>query len=159
MKEIKLTQGFSVVVDDEDFPRLSAYKWRVQKSKHTNYAVRAEMKKGIRKTISMHRQILGIVGREICVDHINDNGLCNIKSNLRKCSYSQNQSNKRKFGGSSKYKGVFYEKKRDKWRSQISYSNKTFFIGRYQTEKDAAIAFNNAALKVFGEFARLNILD
>lgn len=158
MKEILLTKGYVAIVDDDMYDDLSQYKWRVQEGKHTCYAVRAKMILGKRYSISMHRYVLDCINLRMCVDHVNDNGLDNRKSNLRICSYSDNQHNKRSFHGTSVHKGIFFHSKRNKWRAQICFDNKTCYIGDYDSETDAAMAYNRSALQKFGEFARLNVI-
>ena len=94
----------------------------------------------------------------IVVDHINGNTLDNRKSNLRVVTQSKNMAHrlrpKRK--GSSKYWGVYYVKKHKRWRASIKVNRKTRYLGHFKQEKDAARAYNEAALFHFGECATLN---
>ena len=92
------------------------------------------------------------------IDHINDNGLDNRRSNLRICSQSQNLMNCRKPKTlfSSKYKGVSWVQKHKRWKVSIAFKGKRKYIGHFLSEIDAAKAYNKAAEKYFGEFARLN---
>lgn len=152
MKEIKLSQGKITLVDDEDFDRVNQFKWYAEKKPNSFYARRKDKE---RKSVYMHRFILNTKNE---VDHKNHDGLDNRKTNLRKCSKSENQRNKSpKKNGSSKYLGVHFVKNRNKWRAGIGFPNK--FLGEYKTEEEAAIAYNNAARKLHGEFANLNILS
>ena len=83
----------------------------------------------------------------------------NIWENLRVCTDSQNQSNRRpRDGATSRYKGVSWDAETQKWRAFIYANKKRIFIGRFLTELEAASAYNAAALKYFGEFARINVL-
>ncbi len=154
-REIGLTQGKVAVVDDDDFDCLNQYKWQA----HNNYgygwyAVRCSY--GPRKrTIFMHRQVLGL-RRGKLADHINGNGLDNRRSNLRLCTHSQNSANHQKRKGKSKYNGVCWCKQYQKWRARICVDYKRIHLGRYDTEIEAAAAYDVAAVKHFGEFARLN---
>jgi len=60
-------------------------------------------------------------------------------------------------GGSSKFKGVTCDKKRPhQWRALIRKNYKLHHLGRFGTEKEAAMAYNKAAKKLFGSFALLN---
>lgn len=107
----------------------------------------------------MHRAILGAKKGEES-DHRNCNGLDNRRANLRLCTTSQNQMNRRKQDGcTSNFKGVFWDKERRKWLSRIHYKGKQIHLGRFYIEKDAAHAYNQAATKFFGEFARPNELS
>lgn len=92
------------------------------------------------------------------IDHINNNSLDNRKSNLRLCTKRENSLNCiKRVKGTSLYKGVHYEEGRKKYTAQIMVNRKHIFLGRFKTEDQAAMAYNIAALKYFGEFARPNI--
>lgn len=104
----------------------------------------------------MHREIIDEKENEH-VDHINGNKKDNRKSNLRIATSSQNSRNigLRK-NNTTGYKGVIYEKKRDKWRAEIKKDYKSIFLGYFDTKEDAAKAYNEASMKYHGEFANLN---
>lgn len=155
MKEIKLTQGKVALVDDEDYNWVNQKTWQAQ----VNHCGIFYACSGYRRE-KMHRVIMGLQkGDKRQVDHINHNGLDNRRCNLRICTNAQNCMNGKRKGGTSKYKGVHLFKPKGKWYAQIEIGGrKHFFLGSYSTEEDAAIAYNNAAIKYFGEFAHLNIL-
>jgi len=159
MKEIELTQGKIALVDDEDFEYLNQWKWHIQKSGGTFYAIRTEwLSKDKCVCVRMHRSILGI-NTPLIVDHKDGNGLNNTRNNLRICTISQNQRNRKSSKkGSSKYLGVHFCNTRKKWVTQIQHDNKSKCIGVFTDEKEAANAYNLAALKFHGEFAKLNEL-
>jgi hypothetical protein len=159
MKEIKLTQGKVALVDDEDFEYLNQFKWHAKKGCNTFYAKRSI--KG--STLSMHSLIMKPPhGFEI--DHKDLNGLNNQKDNLRICTRSQNQANRKKAKGNSRYlgvcrlKGEIYngKKYRDTIIATINKDNKLIYLGSFKTEEEAAIAYDIAAKKLHGEFAYLN---
>lgn len=161
MKHIKLTQGKVALVDDEDFERINQFKWCADFiNKKYWYAVRT-IRKGKRKMnkqnlIIMHREILKLQkgdGKEI--DHINHNGLDNRRCNLRVCSHAENQHNRKSNKGSI-YKGVRWYKLSQKWIARIGFNNKKKHIGCFNTSKQAAKAYDNAAKKYFGKYAYLN---
>lgn len=155
MKEIKLTQGKVALVDDEDYERLNKYSWRVNRSYDTYYA-RCSVGSRV-KNYMQHKILLAPPGTEI--DHIDRDGLNNQKANLRLCTHSQNLMNQRhRIGCTSEYKGVCWDRGRRKWKTRIAIDGITINLGRFQSEKEAALAYNDAAVKYFGEFARPNII-
>lgn len=153
VRRIPLTRGKFAIVDDEDYDRLSQHKWCAVDRRRQCYAQRKEHG----KTIRMHREILQVPAG-LVFDHRNHNGLDNRKCNLRICTPSQNSQNRRpQQGGSSRYKGVWWEQAKGKWRAVISHQGRTIHIGYYDYEVDAAIAYDDMAIELFGEFAYLNI--
>lgn len=91
------------------------------------------------------------------VDHINRNKLDNRKSNLRIVTRQQNMCNKGSYINSiSKYKGVSWHKKDQRWYAQIRFNRQLYFIGSFENEDVAAAAYNHYAKKFFGEYAVLN---
>lgn len=105
----------------------------------------------------MHRFITN-APKELEVDHINGNRLDNRKENLRICTKSQNLRNQHKTCGSSKYKGVSWRVRANKWESRIYVDGKKLFLGLYSDEEDAAKAYDKAAIQHYKEFAKTNIL-
>jgi hypothetical protein len=91
------------------------------------------------------------------VDHINGNTLDNRKLNLRICKNEENVRNQ-KLSKRNKtgYKGVSYNKRLEKFCATIRFKNKTICLGHFENKIDAAIAYNNSAIKYFGEFSKLN---
>lgn len=143
-----------VLVDDDDYPRLSVYSWYLDKR---GYAFRIEQFGERRKNIRMHRDILKTTQ---LVDHKDTNKLNNQKTNLRPSSKRQNAHNtrvKRSYGGkkkSSQYKGV--SKRRGAWRMSIKLPDGSVIDKRFETELEAALAYDYLARQHFGEFARTN---
>ncbi len=161
MKEIQLTQGKIAFVDDEDYEYLNQFKWCADKARRTYYAFR-NMKVDGRWVVGTMHQFLIKQPKGMQIDHIDDNGLNNQKSNLRICTNQENhmktkiQRTAKGILKSSRFKGVSSVSDGDRWRARIHYNGKENFLGRYDSEIDAAIAYNNAAKEMFGEFARLN---
>lgn len=162
MKVIKLTRGRVALVDDEDYNELSKYTWHAIKGNSTWYATRSVYLGGGRKnrkttSIIMHRQIMGASGHLDVVDHADHDGLNNQKSNLRKTNHSGNNRNKSSEKNStSKYLGVDFDKSRNKWKSRIRFNGKELYLGRFDSEIDAAKAYDEAAKKYHKEFANPN---
>ena len=158
-REIPLTQGKVAIVDDRDFDELSRFKWQTTRDRSgTFYAVRTTTRVGDKpRTVRMHRQILGAVAGED-VDHANHDTLDNQRHNIRTCTPSQNHGNRRKPRGacSSRFKGVYWHKASKKWSARIKHQAKQHSLGYFDDERDAARAYNVAALEHFGEFALLN---
>jgi len=153
-KLIPLTQDKFAIVDADDYDRLNKYKWYASKKRRNYYAKR----RGPHGIVAMHRVILN-APRGLVVDHINHNGLDNRKENLRLCTVAQNCRNARpcnKPNQWSKYKGVTFHKRKNRFMAAIRYNRKKYFLGYFKNETDAAKAYDKAAKKFFGEFAYLN---
>jgi len=153
MQQIELTQGKFAIVEDEDFEYLSQFNWCF----NNGYAVRNVTVSGKQKSQRMHRLITNCPDN-MDVDHINHDKLDNRKTNLRVCSASENNQNQqvRTVAKTSIYKGVYFDKQHGKWKAHIKLNYKYKFWGYFTNEIDAAIAYNVAAIEMFGEFALMN---
>ncbi len=140
-------QGYALI-DDEDFELVSQYQWHLT---HFGYA--------IYKEIRMHRLIMN-TPKGMDTDHVNENKLDNRKVNLRICTRSQNMANDGlKKNNTVGFKGVGFIKIRNlkkPWRAYLMINKKHIHLGYFETKIDGAKAYNEAALKYFGEFAKLN---
>jgi hypothetical protein len=162
MKIINLTQGFITWVDDEEYEKLIQFKWFAHDGGSGNMYAQCNIPNYSshtrQTTIKMHRYILGLTDPKIYSDHIDGNSLNNQKYNLRQCTSSQNQGNRK--GGNcnntSGYKGVYYHTRNRMWVASIRVNPNRIYLGSFTTAKDAAIAYNAAAIRYFGEFAALN---
>lgn len=149
MKMIPLTQGKMALVDDDNFERLSKFKWNVDKGHKTFYAKRFIWDGERNHKIYMHREIVGFpVGLQ--VDHRNGNGLDNQRENLRSATSSQNHANSDKKRIVSPFKGVTRDDAR--WVARVRHK----VVGRFGTALEAALAYDKEAKRVFGEFAKPN---
>ena len=110
----------------------------------------------------MHREIMQAPDG-VDVDHIDTSNLNNTRQNLRVCTHGQNTANRRKpahkNGTHSRFKGVTWHKSSERWVAQLRVNYRLVTIGYFKDEREAALAYNEAARKHFGEFARLNEVD
>jgi len=162
MKEIKLTQGKVVRVDDEDYEKLNKFKWFAEFIPRRNgwYAARNARKHEGRGLIRMHRAILDAPSG-LDVGHLSGDGLDNRKTNLRVCTRAQNICNNRPCKRArSKFKGVFFDNRPgtllNRWTAQITVDGRCTTLGRFPTEEDAARERDAAALLMWGTYAHLN---
>ncbi len=143
---------WSVFVDTEDIPKIENYKWNLSYDAKNKKFLRVKAKIN-RKTISLHFLLTGYK----ITDHIDMDIFNNRKSNLRECTIAENLRNRGKNKkNTSGYKGVYYDKKRNRWEAYIGFNNKQIFLGYYCILADAIMAYNNSAIKYHGEFANLN---
>lgn len=151
MKHLKLTNGEVTQVDDNTYGLLSQYSWTQDGSAKGYVLCTSEINER-----RIHRLIIGAKPGEY-VDHIDGNPLNNQYSNLRICSRRQNHYNRKVNKNSdSKFKGVTYNKGIEMYTAQIRFNGKLKYLGCYMDKVKAAEAYNEAATKYFGEYARLN---
>jgi hypothetical protein len=154
VREIPLSQGYVALVDEDDYEWLSQWCWYYSRG----YAVRSRYFPETQKcnTVRMHRLILS-APKGVEVDHINTNTWDNRRANLRlvdRVKNVWNQSPTR--GGTSKYKGVYWNKDRKKWHVQMVCLGERIHVGFFKDEIEAALAYDEKAVQYFGEFAWLN---
>ncbi len=149
---VTLPCGSETIVDKADEILIKGFAWKL----HTNgyvYADRANLR------LALHRLIAG-AGEGERVDHHNLDRLDNRSSNLRIASASQNAANRgpdrRRAGRTSQYKGVSWASTKGRWVVYVHVDGKTRYVGRFTDEKEAARAYDRAAVEAWGEFARLN---
>lgn len=166
MKEILLSNSEKTVwVDDEDYDWIRQLcSWHLDsKSRYSLGWIKNTQ--GKLYYVAMHRVIykkhFGLEPKQQ-IDHIDRNGLNNQKSNLRLCNHSQNRGNCEKSKTkhfSSQYKGVCWLKREQKWSAHIKINQKHLSLGHWETERQAAIAYDLISAKHYGEFFYPNIFD
>lgn len=145
---IWLTRGKYTTVDNQDYDWLSQWKWYYN---NVGYAYRSATNP--KRSICMHK-IIHPSEKPLVSDHINGNRLDNRRSNLRTCTRAQNSQNSFNKTNPSGYKGIYRHYKR--WRARIGLNNKYINLGLYDTPLEAALAYDEAALIYYKEFACTN---
>jgi hypothetical protein len=157
VREILITQGKIAIVDEEDYARVSEHPWYF-----TTRGYAASTSRGIdglREELLLHRLILS-AEKGVVVDHINGNKLDNRRENLRLATQSTNLANSKiSAANTSGYKGVSWNKRARKYEAGIYFQGKRTYLGLFLTADAAALAYNVAATEMFGEYARLNVIQ
>lgn len=161
MKKVSLINSpLTAMVDDEDYERVIQWRWRLHWSGRPTGQIRLAPNQW--KIFQLHRFVMNAPDG-VLVDHKFFNLLDCRKSELRFCNFSQNQQNtpagRPKTFSKTQFKGVTNRisiMPRRPWIAQISVFKKKIYLGAFATDVEAAIAYNNAAIKYFGEFACLN---
>lgn len=152
---IPLTKGYWATVDASDYHLVAGKPWhalvcgggkRIYASRSTNPG-----------HLLMHRLILGLTDLGTFADHVDGNGLNNCRRNLRACNENENARNvPKRRDGSSRFKGVSWRQDGRKWAAGIRVGGKRIHLGIFRLERQAARAYDAAALRLHGQFARLN---
>lgn len=143
------------LVDIEDYERVTRSKWGLD---GRGYARATTLKFLAAHHRRMHAYVLRVQPGER-IDHINGDTLDNRKQNLRLATAAQNSRNSRRpniVGKTSRFKGVCWTVDGDCWLANITADGQQHRLGRFSSEEDAARAYDEAALRLFGEFARTN---
>ncbi len=159
MKYIKVTNTNKLaIVDDKNYARCTfTCKWHLSSYDKNNVGKVIITHIG-EYQVPLSNYVMGDINCEFMFDHADRDIYNNLESNLRVCTHQQNQFNKDKQKGSytSKYKGVSWFRRDQCWRAYIVINNKQKHLGYFSDEIQAARAYNAAAIKYFGEFAKLN---
>lgn len=148
MKEIKLTKEMIALVDDTDYETFGQFKWYAQRAGTHWYAARRNSNQVL---VLLHREIMN-TPTELVVHHLDGNSLNCQRANMTNCTNAQNVQH-----SCFNLRGVGWDKVNKKYRSKITVNYKTIHLGRFTTEEAAVKAYNEAAIKYFGENATLSV--
>lgn len=156
MLKIPLTESVYTLVDDADLLLVSGFNWKPLVTKADSEVTYVHAWNNA-QSVYMHRLVYG-AGTNDVIDHADGNGLNNQRWNLRLVTDAQSQRNRgrQRNNRTSRFKGVYWDKSRNRWSATIHYDGHTTALGRFKVEEDAAAAYDAAALAEFGAFARLN---
>lgn len=153
---LKLTRGLYAVIDAADYGRVKHLRWAAHIEPSGAAYAYSNGIRGVCPAIKLHRLIAGSPPCD--VDHEDRDGLNCRRSNLRPATRAQNNANRAsKAGASSRFKGVTWDRARQKWKGLIQVNGRVKNLGRFNDEVDAATAYNFAAVEAFGDFARVNL--
>lgn len=149
MISIDVGNGLLALIDDEDFPRVEPFTWRARED---GYIHRTWIEDGKTCHELLHRFVMDAAEDEL-VDHENGDRWDCQKDNLRVATYSQNAAN-RPTTADRAWKGIYPHGNR--WKARIKLEGQNVYLGSFQTSQEAAYAYDVAAKRLFGEFAKLN---
>jgi hypothetical protein len=151
---VPLTKGYTAIIDAADIHLVDAWNWCVDVRVHTSYAVRGNWNGGKQSLIYMHRLIMSEPDG-LHIDHIDGNGLRNMRSNMRISTKSQNGQNQViGLGNSSGFKGATWHSQRGKWMAQIVLRGERHYLGLHPTAESAHAAYCEASARLHGKFGR-----
>lgn len=158
---IPLTQDREALIDTADLHLVQPWNWfaRVRKDRHppnNAYAVRMDYDGPRPALVQMHSHILppraGLV-----IDHVNGDSLDNRRCNLRYATRAQNLANSLQatVKTGARLKGTRYIRASGRWIAQITKDKQVHHLGTFDTAEEAHAAYAEAAVRLFGEFARV----
>jgi hypothetical protein len=153
-QQLPLLRGQIALVDSQDYPWLSAYKWRLNSR---GYVIRTYTVNGREVYVCLHREIMNAKPGHV-IGHRDHDKLNNTRANLRFVTQQQNTCFRRRFANNtSGYKGVNWQN--DRWHARIEVDEHAIHLGHFDDPGMAALAYDAAATRLFGEFALPNFPD
>jgi HNH endonuclease len=152
--------GHQFLIDAEDWPRISKFKWSVSSDGRNSRYVSTRIEE---KKIYLHRVLLE-APHDQKVDHRNGDPLDNRKANLRLATHQQNMFNRRKaqtYGRkptTSSFKGVSWDNSCGRYKARIMKDRVNHYLGSFMDERSAAMAYARAEQEMFGEFAYTTLI-
>lgn len=156
MRKLQLSRGYNALVDDDVYEKFQFVNWHVQITKFGKPYATSNKLGLLHRAIFIYIDGIDIEGVEI--DHKNRNGLDNRRENLRFATKAENARNnsRRPNSTSSVYTGVSWRKHAKRWSAKIAYAGKSIHLGYYDTEEEAGMAYDRAALYYYGDTEFLN---
>jgi len=158
---IELTQGQFCQIDVNDMELVGEYRWCASRRYgEDSFNVYANCRTGGKKRmISIHRHIMNYP-KGLEVDHIYHNPLDNRRDQLRIVTHRENHLNRRAYvNAASKYIGVTWCNRDRRWKCKLKYKGKTLWLGRHDTEIEAAIAYANKHIELYGAEANPSLTN
>lgn len=147
---IPLSNGSTAVCDEDRFAAVSKYSWRLDRNGYPCAKIKDF-------TIRLHSFLYKNQGQ---IDHVNGSKVDNRSCNLRFVNHCQNRVNVgKKKNTKNKFKGITFNKRKNKWQAQIGHNYKNITIGSFDSQEDAAKAYDKKAQELYGEYARLNFSE
>ena len=150
---IRLTKGYVAIVDVADLPIVGGYNWSAQEDRNKDGSIRTvyAVRQANGSKVRLHREITGATS-DMEVDHIDGNGLNNVRANIRVCSHAENLRNQSiRINNASGFKGIWKHQK-GKWQAKIVKNGKPFHLGTFNSPEEAQAAYANASLLIHGEY-------
>lgn len=154
-RTIKLSKGYFALIDDEDYPEVSAFKWTLQHSASGNYAYRfISAVGGKRKKLYLHRVVLRAeADQEVKIRDGNGLNCCKANLKLEELSFGYRLNNglRLKREEKSAYEGVYPPRYVKGWVAKLVLINNTTWVSPvYEKEEEAALAYDLAVLRFYG---------
>lgn len=156
MTKLHTSKGEEIPVDADVYELYKDKCWYVMTRGYVAHSFKEKHRK-FSTTVKLHRLIMNATPEQV-VDHINGNKLDNRRENLRVCTQAENTRNNRtpRKNKTSRFKGVSWYPRGNRWKAQIQVNKQKKHIGYFPSEEEAALAYDEAAERLHGEFASKN---